>query len=78
MRRRAIHIAHLVLPAGVVGRQRVREAVERELAALAADGAMDGAAPPPGEVQVKAAAGSDARSIGRRAAAAVRDGLKTR
>ena len=62
-----IRIDHLVLPAGTVGRQRVRDAVERELARLAASGELNelsGAGEVRlNEIKVTARRGGDAISL---------------
>ncbi len=73
-RRHDIYIDHLVLPAGTVGRERVREAVERELTRLARAGELsagsDGGDVRLGAIQAAAARGSDARALGRAVGAA--------
>lgn len=77
---REIRIEHLQLPAGVIGRQRIREAVEFELARLARQGvtAPAGDARSAGPLTVDASALTDVRSMGRKVALAARDGIKNR
>ncbi len=76
---RRIHIDHLVLPAGTTGRERVRAAVERELARALAG--PHPATQPRGEVDFRALdarvqCSSNPQALGLAAAAAIRDRLK--
>ena len=73
-----IRIDHLVLPAGTVGRQRVRDAVERELARLALSGDLNapssGGEVRLGEIKATTKGRADATSL----AAAVGAAAKTK
>ena len=77
--RRRVHIAHLVLPAGALGRDRTRAAVEREVARALA--AAPETAQPTGElnfatIDARVQSSSSPHALGLAAAAAIRDRLK--